>query len=123
MVNRVVDSAREKPLAFDWGTIRWLVSEGQIADSQLTFGLAEIQPGMGNPAHYHPNCDEVLYMLEGEIDHWLGEDSVHLGPGMALHIPTGLVHHAVNRGPGVARMALAYSSGDRQVVMLEGTQY
>src|SRR5690242_2140385 len=121
-ISRVVDSAHEDRLEFDWGAIQWLVTGRQIVDSRMTFGLSEIRPGQGNPAHYHPNCDEVLYLLDGEVDHWLGDDVYHLQPGMAIHIPTGLVHHALNRGTTVARMVIAYSSGDRQVIMLEDAQ-
>ena len=84
--------------------------------------MSEINAGMTNPKHYHPNCDEVLYLLEGEVDHSLGGDVVHLTPGMTMHIPTGMIHNAVNCGTIVARMVIAYSSGDRKAVMLEDGQ-
>jgi hypothetical protein len=41
---------------------------------------------------------------------------------MAIHIPMGVPHDAANTGAVVARMVVAYSSGDRQTVMLEGGQ-
>src|SRR5689334_22089181 len=91
----VVDGTQALP--FDWGTIQWLVSGRQIPDSRLTFGYVEIKAGTKNPKHYHPNCDEVLFLIEGELDHSLGKDIIHLTPGMAIHIPTGLSHDAVNR--------------------------
>jgi quercetin dioxygenase-like cupin family protein len=112
-----VDGAQAQ--VFDWGSIQWLVNGRRLADSQLTFGYVEIKAGLKNPRHYHPNCDEVLYLLEGELDHSLGDDLYHLTAGMAIHIPTGIAHDAVNRGAQVARMVVAYSSGDRQTVMLQ----
>src|SRR5579864_7088908 len=113
---------RADALTFEWGTIKWLVNDKLRADSRITFGVCEIKPGLSNPRHYHPNCDEVLFMLEGEIDHRLGDDVFHLAPGMALHIPTGTIHNAVNRKPTMARVVIAYSSGDRQTVFLDDGQ-
>jgi mannose-6-phosphate isomerase-like protein (cupin superfamily) len=112
----------EQADAFDWGIIQWLVSARRLADSQMTFGYVEIKPGMKNIRHYHPNCDEVLFLLEGELDHSLGEARFPLRAGMAIHIPMGTHHDAVNRGDVAARMVVAYSSGDRRTVMLEGGQ-
>jgi quercetin dioxygenase-like cupin family protein len=116
---RVVDGSSPDPesvLTFDWGTIRWLISQRQIADSRLTFGVVQINPGTRNTRHYHPNCDEVLFVLEGELEHSLSDQVFQLTPGMAIHIPTGVPHDAVNRGSSVARVVVAYSSGDRQTV-------
>src|SRR5436305_1898039 len=109
---RVAAVERAKAQTFDWGTIQWLVSGRQLADCRLTFGYVEIEPGLKNPKHYHPNCDEALFLLEGELDHSLGDELFHLTPGMAIHIPTGVGHDAVNHGATVARMVVAYSSGD-----------
>jgi hypothetical protein len=38
---------------------------------------------------------------------------------MAIHIPLGVEHDAINRSEQVARMVVAYSTGDRQTVMRE----
>ena len=99
-----------------------MVSDQLQVDSQMTFGFVQIKPGVKNPRHFHPNCDEVLYLLEGELEHSLGNEHVHLRPGMAIHIPAGVEHDAVNRGAEMARMVVAYSSGDRQTVMCEAGQ-
>jgi quercetin dioxygenase-like cupin family protein len=107
-------------LRYEWGTIQWLCSGERLPDARMTFGYVEIAAGAKNPRHYHPNSDEVLYVIEGELDHSLGDVVYHLTPGMAIHIPQGVVHDARNTAAGVARVVIAYSTGDRQVVMLEG---
>lgn len=112
-----VDQSQAMP--FDWGSIQWLCSEKLIPDARMTFGYVEIKPGVKNPKHQHPNCDEVLYLIAGELDHSLDGQVLRLTPGDAIHIPQGVKHDAVNRGREVARMVVAYSSGDRQTVMLE----
>ena len=95
------------------------IESSSLPGSDLTFGYVQIAPGAKNPKHYHPNSDEVLYLLEGTLDHSL-EDEIHqLRPGMAIHIPVGVKHDAINRSGQMARMVVAYSTGDRQTVMCE----
>ena len=74
---------------------------------------------MKNFKHQHPNCDEVLYLLEGELEHSLGGETYHLVAGTAIHIPEGVSHDAMNRGNVIARMLVAYSEADRQTISLE----
>ena len=53
----------------------------------MTFGVVYINAGEGNPVHYHPNCEELIYVLSGECDHSLGDEVIPLKPGMMLRIP------------------------------------
>jgi quercetin dioxygenase-like cupin family protein len=105
-----------------WGYMQWMCNGTLFADAQQTFGYVEINPGQKNPRHLHPNSDEVLYLLEGELEHSLGDALHHLEAGMAIHIPQGVPHDAMNRGASVARMLVAYPTADRQVVMCEEGQ-
>lgn len=104
---------------FPWGSIQWLCSGELAPDGNLTFGYVQIEPGHKNPRHYHPNSSEVLYLIEGELDHSLGDQVFHLTAGMTIFIPTGVTHDARNQGTVTARMVVAYPTGDRQAVMLE----
>ena len=104
---------------FDWGSIQWLVSGQQNAGAKITFGFVEIEPGKKNPRHYHPNSDEVLYLIEGELNHSLGDEIFHLTAGMAIYIAQDEPHDAFNPGAVTARMVVAYPTGDRQMVALE----
>lgn len=113
---------RQQANQFDWGNIQWLVSGDLMADAKITFGYVEIEPGQKNPRHYHPNSDEVLYLLEGELHHSLGEEVVHLTAGTAIFIPQEMPHDAFNPGPKTARMVVAYPTGERQMVALEEGQ-
>ena len=115
----VVVVTRDTQYEIPWGFMQWLCSGAQFADAQQTFGYVEINPGQKNPRHLHPNSDEVLYLLEGELDHWIDDQVFHLTRGMAIHIPQGAQHDARNTGTTVARMVVAYPTADRQVVMCE----
>ena len=113
---RVAGAADEEAIDFPWGRIVWLCSGERLADAETTFGYVEIRPGMKNPKHHHPNSDEVLFLIEGELDHSLGQTVHHLTAGMAIHIPRGVEHDAVNTAAETARMVVSYPTPDRQVV-------
>lgn len=104
---------------FDWGSIQWLCSNDLFDDANLTFGYVQIEAGHKNPRHLHPNSSEVLFLIEGELDHSIGDQVYHLTAGMSIFIPTNVAHDAVNTGATTARMVVAYPTGDRQAVMLE----
>lgn len=120
--SRVTAIDDDAALRFEWGSIQWLCSGQVYDDAQQTFGHVRILPGQKNPRHHHPNSDEMLLLLEGELNHSLGGEIFRLTPGDAIHIPQGVEHDALNTGDTVARMIVAYPTSDRRVVMGEEGQ-
>jgi len=118
-VDRTKHTNSDDSIEFAWGNIQWLCSGQLYADAEQTFGHVQINAGQKNPLHHHPNSDEVLYLLEGELIHSLGEESYHLKPGMSIHIPKGVEHDARNPSSQTARMLVAYPTNDRRVIMAE----
>ncbi len=106
-------------LDFPWGAIKWLMNQETDAEAEQTFGLVYIQPGQQNPKHYHPNCEEILYVLSGTCEHTLGDESYRMGPGDTIRVPEGVIHHAINTGWEPLRAIISFSSGDRQTVFLD----
>lgn len=104
---------------FPWGSIQWLCTGEAAPGGNLTVGYVQIDPGHKNPRHYHPNSSEVLFLIEGELDHSLGDETFHLAAQMSIFIPVGVEHDARNNGSRTALMVVAYPTGDRQAVMLE----
>ena len=115
-VFRPSDSA---PQSFPWGGISWLVNGELAPDAEQTFGLVFINPGASNPPHYHPNCEEILYVLSGRCEHRLGDETVEMGPGDAILVPSGVVHNATNPGWEPLRAVISFSSADRKTVFLD----
>lgn len=97
-----------------WGSLSWTASKELGGLEGLTLGRVTLNPGASNPRHSHPNCDEVLYVLQGELEHSLGRDVMILRAGDTLTIPAGVPHQARNIGHTVADTIVAYSSGERQ---------
>jgi len=96
-----------------WGSLTWLASK-PLADCEgVTMGRVIIHPGASNPRHSHPSCEEVLYLLAGRLEHWMGKQSVIMAPGDTIVVSRGIAHHARNIGDVDADMIVAYSSGQR----------
>lgn len=60
-------------------------------------------PGRGAPTHLH-SCEEVLTVIAGHAEVWLGEEKVKLTPGHSLLIPAGRKHGFRNIGEGTLHM-------------------
>ena len=99
-----------------WGRLIWMVSGAQGSSATMTVGKCFIKPGCANPPHYHPNCDEVLHVLRGHIEHRVDDEYVEMTSGDTISIPSGRIHNARNIGTEEAEFMISFSSADRQVV-------
>lgn len=103
-----------------WGELRWLVSRKLGNSENMTFGRVIIPAGVSNPRHRHPNCDEVVHLLSGQIEHSLGDESFTMEPGDTISIPAGIWHNARALGDIDAEMVISFSSADRETEIASG---
>lgn len=101
-----------KTVVEDWGSLTWLASAA-LTGSGVTVGRVVIKPGRSNPRHCHDTCEEVLYLLQGELTHSFANESVKMSAGDTLVVPAGIMHNAINTGDTDADMIVAYSKGNR----------
>ena len=96
-----------------WGRLEWYAS-AEIGNSDtMTVGRCHIDVGQQNGRHYHPNCDEILTVLRGEIIHSWNDEEKRMGAGDVISIPQGVVHNARNVGNVAAELAICFSSAHR----------
>lgn len=101
-----------------WGSLQWLVSPENGTSEHMTIGRVTFKPGRSNPRHHHPNCEEILYVVAGEIEHTLPEGgTARLQAGDCIVIPAGKAHLAKNIGDDEAVVLVAFSSADRKMVI------
>ena len=110
---RVQDGLLEK---FPWGNIHWSMNAELAGSENLTVGRVVINPHSNNPRHYHPNCDEVVYLVSGRISHLVDEDWYEMEAGDAVHVPQGIWHQGRNDSDESAVLVISYSTGRRQTV-------
>jgi mannose-6-phosphate isomerase-like protein (cupin superfamily) len=116
---KVTDTAQLPVEQNAWGTLQWVCNEKLMPGSAQTVGLATILPGKHNPVHYHPNCEEVLYVISGQGLHSYDGRTIPLKAGMTIRIPAKVKHNLVNTGTETLRTLVSFSSGDRKTVFLE----
>jgi transcriptional regulator with XRE-family HTH domain len=78
----------------------------RATDGKLQVIMSTIQPGggTGDEAYTHDSDEEVLVVLEGVLDLWVGSEHYRLEAGDAVTHPSRVPHHNTNPGPGVARV-------------------
>jgi quercetin dioxygenase-like cupin family protein len=114
MTNKPKTVADGEILDLDWGRIVWLVSRSLGNSTTMTFGRVTIKAGQANPRHRHPNCDEILHLLSGRLEHSLGDERFVMEPGDTISIPTGVWHNARALGGEDAEMSISFSAADRE---------
>ncbi len=68
-----------------------MISQATGSDAVL-FGDLVFEPGDGFNFHYHPNQDEALYLIDGSLEAWIGEEKRTLLAGDTMWLPKGTVH-------------------------------
>jgi quercetin dioxygenase-like cupin family protein len=98
----------------DFGSVQWAVRENDPPGAEQTIGLAVFDPGKSNAEHIHPNCEEVVYVLDGEVRHTLGDQQTVLRPGDLIVVPRNVPHRLINDGDAAVRTYIVFSSADRR---------
>lgn len=58
------------------------------------------EPGQEQKPHAHPGADKVYYVLDGEADVQIGDNTRRLSPGGLAHAGPDVAHGVKNPGPG-----------------------
>lgn len=101
---------------FHWGSIWWFGSRELGNTTGVTMGRMTMKPGATNDRHFHPNCEEVMYVQQGLLEHRIGEEVVRQQPGEFLTVPANTPHSTTNIGEGEAELMIAFSSGAREFI-------
>jgi quercetin dioxygenase-like cupin family protein len=68
-------------------------------------------PFDGPDPHTHDDETDSFYVLEGEVDFFVGGEWVSKGPGTFVSAPPGVEHGFTKRGAGRARFLNIHSPG------------
>jgi quercetin dioxygenase-like cupin family protein len=85
----------------------------QSKDAGGTYAMFEdyIPPGVGTPLHVHSREEEFWYMLDGELNWYVGNKQFQAKKGDFINTPRGVPHRFKNASNKPARMFLGYSPG------------
>lgn len=74
------------------GSLMTILVDGNETNRQFSLMEYRAKPGNEPPPHCHELEDETLYILEGTIEAYQGDEVVILGPGDSLFSPKGTPH-------------------------------
>ncbi len=121
MNGKFVTGAAAERDQLDWGVIGWLSRPATTGAKTLVVIEVTLEGGFGHDFHKHPQQEEVIYVMEGEIEQWLEDKKQVLGPGDAVFIPADMVHASFNTGTQTAKLhvTLGPSIGDEGYELVE----
>ncbi|HEY7321993.1 MAG TPA: cupin domain-containing protein [Candidatus Binatia bacterium] len=109
----------DKAIVFEPGDGKLLSARGSMmffkatrASTNGAFSFMErtLPPGGRKPPpHIHTNCEEAFYVLEGEIEFFLDEDTVIGRPGSFVHVPGGVSHTFGNAAQAPSRLLIIHA--------------
>lgn len=80
----------------DWTLNEWLCRPDLTDSNQLLMVRATMQPHCCHPFHVHPHREEIIHVVSGKAEQWVGEEYRILGPGEVAIIPPGVPHATYN---------------------------
>jgi len=104
MAGQFVTAAEVRPEVLDWGQLRWLSNPPSTGAKDLTVINVTLAPGKGHNFHHHPEQEEVIFVVAGEVEQWVDREKRVLGPGDSAFLPAGTVHASFNVGNAEANI-------------------
>jgi quercetin dioxygenase-like cupin family protein len=110
---------RDKAIVFEAGEGKLLNARGSAmffkatqASTNGAFSFMErtLPPsGRRPPPHIHTHCEEAFYVLDGEIEFFLDDETVLGRPGSFVHMPGGVSHTFGNTVPTPSRLLIIHA--------------
>lgn len=85
-------------LSFDWGVLKWMSTPDVTGGERFSAGVVKLEPGKGHERHTHPDSDEILYVVRGEGEQEIADETQDIAAGDMAHIPEGVEHGTINTG-------------------------
>jgi mannose-6-phosphate isomerase-like protein (cupin superfamily) len=65
---------------------------------RLLLGLNCLEPGQGDRVHTHAEQDKFYFVVEGDGEFTVGEETFHAAAGLTVLAPAGVSHGVRNTG-------------------------
>lgn len=108
----IVNLEDAKPfITKDGSEIRELLAHRNSSIRNQSLAEARIPPGMTTTPHHHPRSEEIYFILQGEGQMTIGDQSHDVRMGDAIAIPPGSVHKIRNTGSEILRLLCCCAPG------------
>lgn len=82
----------------DGSEIRELLAHRNSCIRNQSLAEARLPPGASTTPHYHPQAEEIYYILSGQGEMRIDREHHAVGPGDAIAIEPGRIHQITNTG-------------------------
>ncbi len=106
---RVIDLAREPRDEWRPGVLTRMRTSAVNGAGQLCMFEQWCDIGHGAPTHLHA-VEEVLHVLDGQAEVWIGDDRATLTNGQLVIVPAGRKHGFSNTGTAVLHIQSTLAS-------------
>jgi quercetin dioxygenase-like cupin family protein len=89
----LTEAARESNA---WTHNDWLCRPDLVAAEKLLLVRAHMPAHHCHPFHRHPHREEIIYVVSGRAEQWVGDTHRILRAGEIAHIPPGVIHATYN---------------------------
>lgn len=110
---------RDKAIVYEAGEGKVLSARGSTmffkathASTNGAFSFMERTLPLGGrkpPPYIHTNCEEAFYILDGELEFFLGDDTVIGRPGSFVLVPGGVPHTFGNVATTPSRLLIIHA--------------
>jgi len=101
-----------------YGTLEWLAGSDQGNAEELSMGRMVMLPGTTNELHAHANCEELIYVVRGRVEHNIDGRTIQQTAGEVRIVPKGTSHMTTNTGKDEAELLIFFSSASREYAKL-----
>jgi quercetin dioxygenase-like cupin family protein len=113
MIPKIARVEESPTVRFPGSTIRVLLN-GEESGGSVSVFYQEVEPGFGAPPHHQPNEEEHFFILEGEMEMTIGNQTIHATPGTFAFAPRNATHAFKNNGEKVCRFITWNSPGGHE---------
>lgn len=107
--NLVVEGSDVSTQVFDWGTLKWMATPDVNGSERFSAGVVQLEPGKGHDIHTHPESDEILYVVAGEGEQTIEDETTDISAGEMVFIPADTEHGTINTGWETLQLLAVYA--------------
>jgi quercetin dioxygenase-like cupin family protein len=97
---------------FPWCHVEALATPQLVGAEKLFLVRATMPAKNGHNFHLHPEREEIIYVVAGELEQWVGQEKRLLKVGEIAHIPKGMPHASYNWGSETAQFLAMLSPAE-----------
>lgn len=99
---------------FNWGRLSLTVAP-EINDARaFSGGIVDLPSGQGHARHNHPGSEEIIFVIAGEGEQMVEDESgapivETVRAGCTIYVPESRYHSTLNTGTGPMQLFVVYS--------------